>query len=280
MDNETSTHGTEREGSIPKGIDTMRSNTVQSLAAGVGAAMLAASASAKTADELLKEISTYQYGQSREPLTQVEDWVRENLKSPELSQVIANLLADLLATNATKDCKQFVCRQLAVIGTEKNVPALAALLASADTADMARYALQRMQAPSVDAVLLSALEGAGDAATGIINTLGERRAVAALKTLAALVTSDNAKIAEAAIAALGKIGGRKASKALAKAKGDVAAELRRSVSDAQLAIAASFVESCDAAAAKAIYQTLTADDEEAPVRRAAELGLASLTQEK
>jgi hypothetical protein len=277
MRNETTTHGRNRNGSVPKGIDKMSSNTVQTLAAAGGAALLASAASAKTADELLKEISTYQYGQSREPLTQVEDWVRENLKSSELSQAIADLLADLLATNATKDCKQFVCRQLAVIGTEKNVPAIAALLSNTETVDMARYALQRMQAPSVDAALLSALDGAGGAATGIINTLGERRSAVAVKTLASFMTSDDPKAAEAAIAALGKIGGGKASKLLAKAKGKAAKELRRPVSDAQLAIAASFAVAGDAAAAKAIYQSLTAEDEEAPVRNAAELGLASLT---
>ncbi|MCC6697252.1 MAG: hypothetical protein IT365_16610 [Candidatus Hydrogenedentes bacterium] len=254
----------------------MNSNAVQSLAAGAGAALLAASASATPADELLKAVSAYQYGQSREPLTQVEDWVRVNLNSPELSQAIANTLAGLLAANTTKDCKLFVCRQLAVIGTDENVPAIAVLLANADTADMARYALQRMQSPAVDVALLAALEGAGDAAAGIINTLGERRSVAALKTLATLVTADNAKLAEAAIAALGKIGGNKAAKVLAKAKGGVAPGLRRSVSDAQLAIAASCAEAGDAAAAKAVYRSLTGEDEEAPVRKAAELGLASM----
>ncbi|MCC6487520.1 MAG: HEAT repeat domain-containing protein [Candidatus Hydrogenedentes bacterium] len=254
----------------------MTSNTVQTLAAAGGAALLASAASAKTADDLLKEISTYQFGQSREPLTQVEDWVRINLGSPELSQAIANTLAGLLSTSATKDCKLFVCRQLAVIGTDENVPVIAALLANAETADMARYALQRMQSPSVDTALLAALDGAGDAATGIINTLGERRSAGAAKALASFVTSDNAKVAEAAIAALGKIGGAKSAKVLAQAQGNVAPGLRRSVSDAQLAIAASCAEAGDAATAKAIYRSLTGEDEEAPVRKAAELGLASM----
>lgn len=254
----------------------MTSNTVQTVTAAGGAALLASAASAKTADDLLKEISTYQFGQSREPLTQVEDWVRVNLASPELSQAIANTLAGLLAANATRDCKQFVCRQLAVIGTDENVPAIAALLANADTADMARYALQRMQSPAVDAALLAALEGAGDAAAGIINTLGERRSVVAVKALASYVMSDNMKVADAAISALGKIGGSKAAKILAKAKGGVAPGLRRSVSDAQLAVAAACAEAGDAAAAKAIYRSLIGEDEEAPVLKAAELGLASM----
>lgn len=242
-----------------------------------GATMLSGTAGAVTADKLLQQISTYRFGQSREPLTQVEDWVRVNLDSPQNSHAIARVLAGLLEGNATKDCKLFVCRQLAVIGTEDNLPALAPLLLKADTADMARYALQRMQGEKVDAMLLDALDKTEAAAVpGIVNSLGERRIAAAVPALSKRLTGPSKDVAVSSIAALGKIGGPKSAKALAKAKDRVEPSLKRAVSDAQLLIAESFAAEGDAASAKRIYASLADEREEAPVRKAANLGLESL----
>jgi HEAT repeat protein len=245
-------------------------------AALAGAAMAGGSAEAATADELLQKISTYTYGQSREALTLGEDWVRVNLNSPENSRAIAHAFAGLLRGNATKDAMLYVCRQLAVIGTEENVPAIAPLLMKADTADMARYALQRMSGAKVDAVLLEALDKTeADAVPGVINSLGERRTVAAVKPIAARVTEANPKVAESAIAALGKIGGSPGEKALASAKNKVEPVLKRAVSDAQLIVAEQAVADGENEMARRIYSSLTRPDEEAPVRKAAEIGLAA-----
>ncbi|GMV93739.1 MAG: hypothetical protein AMXMBFR82_35170 [Candidatus Hydrogenedentota bacterium] len=242
-------------------------------AALAGAASFAAPA-AMTAEELLQTIASYEYGQTRVPLLVAEEWVRMNLDSELNRRGVAFALAGILEGNATKDGKQFVCRQLAVIGSEENLPALAPLLLDAQTADMARYAIQRMPGAKADAVLLEALDkAAASAVPGIINSLADRRTAAAVEPLAARATGDDAVVAECAIAALGKIGGSDAAKALDKLKGNVDPSLERAVSNAQLLVAEDLLASGDKNSALKIYTALASTDEEAPVQTAAKLGL-------
>lgn len=151
-------------------------------------------------------IATYEYGQLREPLTVVEDLVRASLASEEQSRSVAQELCALLTSPlATHDAKQFVCRQMVLIGTEEHVPSLAPLLGDPKTADMARYALQPIPGTAVDEALLTALPKADDRVKiGIINTLGMRRSRKAKADLHALAKSANPEIAEAAKSALEK----------------------------------------------------------------------------
>ncbi|MBI5095345.1 MAG: hypothetical protein HZB26_23290 [Candidatus Hydrogenedentes bacterium] len=154
----------------------------------------------------VQAITTYKFGDSREPLTVVEDLVRDSLASPEKSSALAAQLAGLLATNATPDCKQFACRQLAIIGTADTVPALAPLLLKDDTADMARYALQPIPGAEADAALLEALPKVSKSVKiGIIDTLGARKAKCAVNTLKPLAKDNDSQIAEAAKSALARI---------------------------------------------------------------------------
>ncbi len=151
----------------------------------------------------LQAIAGYSYPDSRSGLLAVEKMVRESA-----SPGLAAQLAALLHTTATPDAKQFACYQLVAIGTEAEVPAIAALLYDASTADMARYALQPMEFPSVDDALLTALDHApAETHVGIINSLGARGSKAAVPTLRTLAAGVNPATAEAAQAALARIEG-------------------------------------------------------------------------
>ena len=155
----------------------------------------------------LKAIAMYAYGQSREPVTIVEDMVREAAKGADGGEALAADLSTLLTGNATFDCKQFVCRQLAKIGTEANVPSIAPLLYDDATVDIARFALQPIPGNSVDTVLLKALRsGPAEARIGIINTLGIRGSSSTKGPLQKLAGGTDPKVAEAAKSALAKIG--------------------------------------------------------------------------
>ncbi len=159
--------------------------------------------------EQLGAIKAYKFGGDREPLTQAEDVVRTALAStPKDQQALANQLAGLLGGDSTPDGKLFACRQLALVGTEQNVAAIAPLLNDPKTSDMARYALQPIPGAKVDAALIAALKGA-DRATeiGIINTLGDRKAKSAAKSIESLSKGTDASVAAAATAALEKIHG-------------------------------------------------------------------------
>lgn len=150
--------------------------------------------------------SQYEFGQSREVLTAVQDKVTAALKSPRKKRALAAGLTALLDAGATPDAKQFACRQLALIASAENVPDIAALLEDDATADMARYALEPIPAPEVDEALIGALAKASDAVkVGIVNSLGQRKCRGAIGALATLASNGNPVIAEAAVAALGSI---------------------------------------------------------------------------
>lgn len=177
--------------------------------AAIAAPAAVAPAPAATADlsSAVAAVKTYKIGDSREPLTVVQRMVKESLKSPEESRAMAAQLAALLGSDATLDAKQFACRQLVFVGSEENVPAIAPLLLDEKTADMARYALEPMQGAAVDQALIDALDKAPDAAkVGIINSLSARRSGAARDSLRALTKSANPAVADAAKAALQRIG--------------------------------------------------------------------------
>jgi len=242
------------------------------LAAGAGWAQDAA----PSADEAIQRIVTYEFGQSREPLSVVAGLVRDALVSSEDTKAMAGKLAAVLGTDATRDCKQFVCRQLAIIGGRETVPALAPLLTSAETSDMARYALERIPGAEVDQALLAALPDApAGARVGIINSLGARRCDAAVDTLAGLVGDADGATAEAAIAALGKIGGTKGLAALDAAVGTAAPGLTPALADARLLCADRFLADGKEGKAARVYQGLYESDVPRPVRVAAFKGLVT-----
>ncbi|MCP4644582.1 MAG: hypothetical protein GY851_29325 [bacterium] len=168
-------------------------------------------------------IAQYKFGQSREALTVVEDMARASVASDAQRQELAAALAGLLGTDATYESKQFVCRQLSLIGSDENVAAVAALLADEKTADMARYALERIAGKAAGDALLAALAGASGAGkVGIINSLGVRETPSAVAALAPLAEDGDAAVSEAAIVALGRIGGKESIAVLAPMAGNSA----------------------------------------------------------
>ncbi|HNR29374.1 MAG TPA: HEAT repeat domain-containing protein [Candidatus Hydrogenedentes bacterium] len=194
----------------------MRKHGVRTMALAVTCAMaVIAGTTARAQDDPVAAIASYRFGESRESLTAVEDLVRAALATPEAKQALAARLAALLESDATFDCKQFVCRQLVLLGDAAAVPALAALFADPATADMARYALERIPVPEADVALLETLPSAeGVVKIGIIASLGNRGCAAATAALADLVRNADPIIAGAAMRALGQIGGVAALQAL------------------------------------------------------------------
>lgn len=83
-------------------------------------------------------ILNYEYGQNRSALSSVENTFR-TASSTQRTVIEKDLTATLSAPEATRACKQFVCRMLRICGTEKCVPALAPLLIDKDLSHMARY---------------------------------------------------------------------------------------------------------------------------------------------
>lgn len=239
------------------------------------AALVSAAAFAQDLSAALEGLAAYRFGDSREPLTVVQDRVRESLAAPEQRAALAGQLAAMLATDISRDAKDFICRQLVIIGDADNVPALAALLADADTADMARYALERIPAPAAGAALLAALpNAAGATRIGLINSLGARRESAAIGALAALAVDPDPAAARAALHALGSIGTVEAGNALAGLEGAVAAPLQAEKQHALLLCADRLAAAGSEPEAAALYAKVLESAAAPAVRAAAFRGVA------
>ncbi len=230
---------------------------------------------AMLSEEVLSRIKTYRFGQSRSAPAAIEGMVAAARANPAESQRLAEELAAVLATDATYDCKQFVCRQLALIGTEKQARALAGLLTDERLSHMALYAMVPTPGAAVDEALRAALDQtAGRTKIGIVNALGNRRDRKALVRLGELSASGDGAIAGAAAWAVAKIGGSEAAELLENAVSKARGTSRTAVADAYLACADGLLEAGDRESAQKMYGRMYAPGEASTIRAAALKGLA------
>jgi HEAT repeat protein len=234
-------------------------------------------------DKLLVDIAKYEYGQSREPLTTLTDLIRSLDDRPDTIAQIERRLLRFLQSDATPAARQFICRQLSIIGTEEAVPVLIMMLFEKPTseiqpADMARYALERIPSPAADWGLRNALDKTrGRVKVGVINSLGNRGDKKAVEQLKALLSDSDKEIVGAAMSALGKIGGAEAAAALdsARPQKTATAEMRLVWANASLACADKLLAEGMRRQAWYIYNRLYGAGEPVQVRTAAFRGMVA-----
>lgn len=231
-------------------------------------------------DQLFEKIKTYDYGQSREPLVNLLEYLRLAAYSQKVQHQNEARLLQILTSNATPAGKQFSCEQLSIIGSKASVPTLIKLLHDSSTSDMARYALERIPDPAVDKALRNALtKSSGKIRLGIINTIGQRRDANAVAELGKLAKNSETLTAAAAINALGKIGGEKAAKILTEAKDKTSGALQALVCEAYLNCAGMYLEQGETEKARAIFAQLNAPQFSEATRFAALRGLVQTRRE-
>ncbi len=54
-------------------------------------------------------------------------------------------MLDLLNSDATADCKNYIMKEISWMGSDKSIPTLEELSKNKDTAEMAKFALDRIQ---------------------------------------------------------------------------------------------------------------------------------------
>ncbi len=147
----------------------------------------------------------------------------------ELEPIEDKLIAIVVSTNATPEAKWFSCRMLQRVGTEKCVGVLGGLLCDETMSHYARLTLERLvESDDAGKVLIKALDKApDDVKIGIMGSLAARADEKAVKAIARQTRSENAAVSQAAMAALGSIGGKQAKKAIAKAKIDTVGVLAK-----------------------------------------------------
>lgn len=142
-----------------------------------------------------------------------------------VAQSAEDRLLEVLGSDASAADKCNACRELQTAGTDRSIPALAALLIDPAVSHTARMALEVMPYTAAGAALRDAIgKTSGLTKSGIIDSLGERRDASAVPILAAALADNDTRVRAAAAAALAKIGTTNAAQALAamhaKAQGD------------------------------------------------------------
>lgn len=137
----------------------------------------------------------------------------------QLKAIEAKLLVVLQKPETAVWAKEFICKTLRQIGSEKCVPALAVLLTDEKLSHVARYGLQNSACPAAGDALLAALDKvSGKLKVGVVTSLGVRRETKAVPQLAKFIVDADPQLSGAAIMALGNIGGAKCAAILAEAK--------------------------------------------------------------
>ena len=226
--------------------------------------------------ELLEKVKTYDWGQSRLALTDVSDIIKKAYGNEVELAKIEKALLGVLESDAKRAGKQYVCRELSIIGTEQSVPVLAEMLADEETSDMARYSLERIPGPAVDKALRGAIRkvrGNTKARIGIINSLGQRRDAGSVRMLSRALGRQDEEVAMAAAAALGQIANDQAAEALKEAKDKTSGKLQMVVLDAYLKCADKLVADGNKVQALVIYKELQKEGMPKPIRTAATTGM-------
>ncbi len=208
-------------------------------------------------EQLAAQVKEFDFGDSREALTTLSDKIRAAYGNADALEEIETALLGVLDSDAKYAGKQYVCRELSIIGTDRSVPVLAPMLTDEKLSDMARYALERIPGEASEQALLKALPQAkGKAQIGIVNSLGERGCRAAVGQIVELAGRSDVVLAGASISALGKIGGDEAAAALSKAKDSAPDALKMTVYDACLKCADQMVTEGKTMDARKMYQQL------------------------
>lgn len=199
--------------------------------------------------------------------------------TPLLTQPEAVHIATLQSNDASLKAKMDACRELAVIGTPRAIPALAALLGDDRLSHMARYALEPMSSPRVDEVLRSKLRpprvgtmsGAlnGRLLVGVIHSVGVRRDTRAIPSLTLLLRDTDSDIVTAAAGALGRIGASRAREALMEGWANIPAPGHLRLSEGMLRCAEALSAKGLQEEALAIYDRLRKAEAPHQVRAAA-----------
>jgi len=170
------------------------------------------------------------------------------------------LIAVLKKSDATRKAKVDACRDLSAIADPRSVPVLAGMLPDEKFSHMARYALESIADPSVDAVFRAAMgKLTGRLQIGVINSIGFRRDAKAVDALVQLLGGADSGVAAAAAASLGQITTPEAVQALGRFRKAAPKALRAVAADASLAAAERLVEQGRTKDALEIYQELQAD---------------------
>jgi len=239
-----------------------------------GTATTARAASKADVDKVVADLAKFKSGDPVDPVNNLQALLREIHGQADLTQHLEKGLMGLLEGDADAEAGLQACEALGRIGSEACIPVLEKMLPDPKTNHMACYGLQPNPSPKALAALRRGLEKSkGRAAVCICGVLGYRRDKEAVPILARLTRADDAQVADAALAALGKIGSPEAANLLGAARKSVAPALRGAATDAYLQCANRMADEGMKKPAVAIFKEVLADNLPVMYHRGALLAL-------
>ena len=108
----------------------------------------------KDTKELLDIIVEYKFGDSRAWLNDFEDLFLRIHDKPEIYPEIEKLMIEFLESDAIMLGKQYICKQLGIIGSKQSVTVLSKMLLVESDYNLALLALEPIDDPEVDKALI------------------------------------------------------------------------------------------------------------------------------
>lgn len=245
-----------------------------------GVGLVATYAADEKLDKAFDALKTYDWGTDRSVLKPIDEAIVASHNDLAAKKSLEMRLVAALKANVPHAAKDYICRQLSLVGSAGCVPAVAELLPDEKLSHMARYALERIPDEEAVAAMRDALpKTSGKVKVGIINSLGVRRDAKSTAALVALLGDQDGEIASAAAAALGAIGTPEAAKALTDFQAKAPEKLQLAAADACLLCAERLAAAGNKAEAMALYKLLTKSDIK-HVKLAATRGMLSLVGKK
>lgn len=98
-----------------------------------------------TLDDLFTNAGKYQVGKSEKYVNLISQRIRNNSSNESELALIEHKIIELLtSTESTADAKNFMCRELSWMGSEKSLDALKTLKENTETVEMAQFAIDRL----------------------------------------------------------------------------------------------------------------------------------------
>jgi HEAT repeat protein len=231
-------------------------------------------------DQAFEALKTFDWGGDRNLLAPIEQAVVSAAKDAAARKDLEQKLLAALGGNLNRAGKDFIVRQLILVGSGASAAVLGKWLGSAEDAQLARFALERIPGSEVRQALIDALGTVtGDQLLGVISSLGARFEPESVPALARLLAGADEKVAIAAASALGDIRSADAAKALAAVK-PASGALRLAVTDARMSCAEGLLNAGKSAEALLIYKSLTGDDQPKHVKLGATRGVLACAGKK
>ncbi len=214
-------------------------------------------------DGAFQKLVKLELGQGLETLHPIRQAVVQSRTDEKVRTDLEARLIEILQGGATDLAKDYACRQLVIVGSDKSIPVLAELLPNPRSSYMARYAMEGIGGPLAIQTLREMLAKTdGRQKVGVVISLGRLAADSAVSELSALLGDEDKELCEVAAVALGRIGTISAADAL-RAFADKAPEgLRNVVVDAELHAAESLCRQGEYQAAIGLCEPLLQADSE------------------